>query len=105
MENLSVGSNQHLDIQKTEIPDQFERLMKEVTHQYGIPLSYMRVHQANLLEMTIPPRSKRGKNPPENLVSTVPLFQNYQTCGTGTGQHTTEIWQDPHRQLTMIRKN
>jgi len=59
VENLSVGSNQHLDIQKTEIPDQFETLMKEVTHQYGIPLSYMRVHQANLLEMTIPPRSKR----------------------------------------------
>jgi len=59
VENLSVGSNQHLDIQKTEIPDQFERLMKEVTHQYGIPLSYMRVHQANLLEMLIPPRSKR----------------------------------------------
>lgn len=59
VENLSVGSNQQLDIQKTEIPDQFERLMKEVTHQYGIPLSYMRVHQANLLEMTIPPRSKR----------------------------------------------
>jgi len=59
VENLSVGSSQQLDIQKTEIPDQFERLMKEVTHQYGIPLSYMRVHQANLLEMVIPPRSKR----------------------------------------------
>jgi len=59
VENLSVGSSQHLDIQKTEIPDQFERLMKEVTHQYGIPLSYMRVHEANLLEMIIPPRSKR----------------------------------------------
>ena len=58
---MSVGSNQQLDIQKTEIPDQFERLMKEVTHQYGIPLSYMRVHQANLMEMVIPPRSKRGK--------------------------------------------
>eukprot|EP00092_Neocalanus_flemingeri_P000254 GFUD01000273.1.p1 GENE.GFUD01000273.1~~GFUD01000273.1.p1 ORF type:complete len:485 (-),score=113.20 GFUD01000273.1:48-1502(-) len=57
--NLFVGLNQHLDIQKTEIPDQFERLMKEVIHQYGIPLSYMRVHQANLLEMLIPPRSKR----------------------------------------------
>jgi hypothetical protein len=61
VENLSVGSSQQLDIQKTEIPDQFERLMEEVTQQYGSPLSYMKVHHANLLEMTIPPRSKRGE--------------------------------------------
>ena len=62
MENLSDTTNQDLDIRNSEIPDDtFERLMKEVTQNYGIPLSYMRVHQANLLEMLIPPRSKRGR--------------------------------------------
>ena len=61
VENLSDTTNQDLDIRNSEIPDDtFERLMKEVTQHYGIPLSYMRVHQANLLEMLIPPRSKRG---------------------------------------------
>lgn len=60
VENLSDNTNQDLDIRNAEIPDDtFERLMKEVTQHYGIPLSYMRVHQANLLEMLIPPRSKR----------------------------------------------
>jgi len=59
VENLSVSSGQQLDIQKNEISDQFDRLMKEVTQQYGFPLSYMKVHHANLLEMSIPPRSKR----------------------------------------------
>ena len=32
-----------------------------IHREYGQPLSYLRVHHANLLEMTIPPRSKRGK--------------------------------------------
>ena len=63
VENLSDTTNQDLDIRNSEIPDDtFERLMKEVTQHYGTPLSYMRVHQeANLLEMLIPPRSKRGR--------------------------------------------
>ena len=61
VEHASKSSEQDVDIRHTVIPDSFESLIKEVTSHYGLPLSYVRVHQANLLEMTIPPRSKRGK--------------------------------------------
>jgi hypothetical protein len=50
-----------MDIDETHMPDQFERLMREVTEQFGLPLAYMRVHHANLLQMVVPPRSKRGQ--------------------------------------------
>ena len=36
-------------------------MITPILREYGQPLSYLRVHHANLLEMTIPPRSKRGK--------------------------------------------
>ena len=62
VEHLSKSPEQDIDIRHTVIPDAFESLIKEVTSSYGLPLSYVRVHQANLLEMTIPPRSKRGKD-------------------------------------------
>lgn len=58
---MSSNPEQNVVILKNEIPDSFDSLIKEVTSVYGLPLSYMRVHQANLLEMIIPPRSKRGK--------------------------------------------
>ena len=61
VEEVAVGEGQQLEIQHATIPDQFEGLMEEVTNQYGKPLSYLRVHHANLLEMTVPPRSKRGE--------------------------------------------
>ena len=50
-----------MDIRQTEIPDSFDSLIKEVTSSYGLPLSYITFHKANLLEMLIPPRSKRGE--------------------------------------------
>lgn len=62
VEEVAVGEGQQLEIQHATIPDQFEGLMEEVTNQYGKPLSYLRVHHANLLEMTVPPRSKRGES-------------------------------------------
>jgi hypothetical protein len=60
VENLSVSAEQRMNIDKTDMPDQFERLMWEVTEQFGLPLAYMRVYHANLLQMVVPPRSKRG---------------------------------------------
>ena len=60
VEKVDIDAGQELEVQQAAIPDQFDGLMAEVTHQYGMPLSYLRVHHANLLEMTIPPRSKRG---------------------------------------------
>jgi hypothetical protein len=59
VEKVEVGAGQQLEIQQAAMPDQFEQMMEEVTREYGKPLSYLRVHHANLLEMTIPPRSKR----------------------------------------------
>jgi len=59
VEKVEVGVGQHLEIQQAAMPDQFDKMMEEVTREYGQPLSYLRVHHANLLEMTIPPRSKR----------------------------------------------
>jgi len=59
VEKVEVGAGQHLEIQQAAMPDQFDQMMEEVTREYGQPLSYLRVHHANLLEMTIPPRSKR----------------------------------------------
>ena len=62
VEKVEMGETQELEVQQAAIPDQFEGLMEEVTKEYGRPLSYLRVHHANLLEMTIPPRSKRGSH-------------------------------------------
>jgi len=59
VEKVEVGAGQQLEIQQSAMPDQFDQMMEEVTREYGQPLSYLRVHHANLLEMTIPPRSKR----------------------------------------------
>ena len=98
MENLSDTTNQDLDIRNSEIPDDtFERLMKEVTQNYGIPLSYMRVHQANLLEMLIPPRSKRGRfffliRIVDNIF---PLLQKCQISSNGTCHLTFETKKIP----------
>lgn len=60
VESVSDNSEQSLEIREADIPDSFDSLIREVTSNYGLPLSYIRVHQANLLEMVIPPRSKRG---------------------------------------------
>lgn len=57
--NLSNNPDQELDLRKATIPDAFDSLIKEVTSSYGLPLSYIQFHKANLLEMLIPPRSKR----------------------------------------------
>jgi len=59
VEKMEVGAGQQVEIQQAAMPDQFDQMMEEVTREYGQPLSYLRVHHANLLEMTIPPRSKR----------------------------------------------
>ena len=56
---MSDNQEQSLEILDGDIPDSFDSLIREVTSSYGLPLSYIRVHQANLLEMVIPPRSKR----------------------------------------------
>jgi len=60
VENLSVSAERRMNIGKTDMPDQFERLMWEVTEQFGLPLAYMSDHHANLLQMVVPPRSNRG---------------------------------------------
>ena len=57
---MSNNPDQELDLRKSNIPDTFDSLIKEVTSSYGLPLSYIQFHKANLLEMLIPPRSKRG---------------------------------------------
>ena len=57
---MSNNPDQELDLRKSNIPDAFDSLIKEVTSSYGLPLSYIQFHKANLLEMLIPPRSKRG---------------------------------------------
>lgn len=62
--NLSNNPDQELDLRKANIPDAFDSLIKEVTSSYGLPLSYIQFHKANLLEMLIPPRSKRGQLSP-----------------------------------------
>jgi len=59
VEKVEVGAGQQVEIQQAAMPDQFDQMMEEVTREFGQPLSYLRVHHANLLEMTIPPRSKR----------------------------------------------
>ena len=60
VENFSIGTDQQLEISKTELPDQFDDIMTMVTNEFGLPVSYMKVHTANLMSMVIPPRSKRG---------------------------------------------
>jgi aminoglycoside phosphotransferase len=64
VENLSVDAAQRVNIDTraatAALPDEFERLMWAVTEEFGLPLAYMRVQGANLLQMTVPPRSKRG---------------------------------------------
>ena len=60
MDGLAVNGKLRLKIDKTDISDDFNELMKTVTDTFGLPLSYLKVYQANFLEMLIPPRSKRG---------------------------------------------
>jgi hypothetical protein len=72
VEKVEVDTMQRLEVQQAAMPDQFDGLMAEVTNQYGRPLSYLRVHHANLLQLTIPPRSKRGRNHPFALEQSLP---------------------------------
>jgi len=59
VDGLAVNGKLRLKIDKTDISDDFNELMKTVTDTFGLPLSYLKVYQANFLEMLIPPRSKR----------------------------------------------
>ncbi|XP_023343422.1 uncharacterized protein LOC111712899 [Eurytemora carolleeae] len=59
VDSLSLSTQQRLNIDKTEISGDFDALMRRVTDLYGLPLSYLRVHSANLLQIQIPPRSRR----------------------------------------------
>lgn len=61
VDSPALSGNQRLTIDETEISDDFDELMRVVTKVYGLPVSYLKVYQANLLQMYIPPRSKRGK--------------------------------------------
>ena len=45
-----------------------------ILREFGQPLSYLRVHHANLLEMTIPPRSKRGETNKHYFLTLVHSF-------------------------------